>query len=925
MNVLITADIHLGDYPDFNYSANSRIKQFETLALRLGELGKQYDCKECWILGDFLRVSNPRIRIQHRLKEFLDKVCSEFDTVRYILGQHDLEAKSDEFSLEDTLVSIPDLPNFKYMDKQVLEVDGHKIAFASWTPSQNLDWLDHCDLLCGHYTKSTLFGQEIDESKFDLMIHGDIHNDQVIDKFVSVGNPIQHDYNSQPDGTCVVLSTEDLSWKHIKVDEDKTRFLRMYYTEDPNNEGFRGPLEYYQYKPVISQTEIITDVKPMEWSDVDELISKVMFNHNLMDIHQEIVSKISNVTEIDFNIQLVSLDIIGYRSIIKFHIDFNRNDRIILLGDNGSGKSSIIRALKSIFEKNAGIVNEHSDLTDEESIVLKFVYQNKLVELTKGDNCRLIIDGEELLYNNKRDFENDLLIRFPFIQYLDILFIAAGSSNLSNQLTPQRKIELISKFYRLDRLTDYSNLAYDLHYEKIGKVNELKEELNKLIGGKTLVTRRLTELESVNIDSEDTLSDKLKSFSDMRESHQNFKDWKAKLDPLVARIAELEHSKVTYQSRLSINPEQVSQKIKELEVDVAKLDEMYDKEMKRSSELDRLNKELKVVTEKGTSLSGKVTQLELGICPECGNRLSTGKASELMESYQAELKELRQSYDEIYTKLSEYSDKEKSERYFITYLTRMKSYKKEKSDEILLLQNKLTQYEVAKSGLQTLDDRIAQLKAEVSALESNKPEEVKLPWDISEQEESLRSELNKISDKRKELTELDDYNSKIDELDNTISNMHENAMRYYRYGDLMSTTGEVLEEILKNLTIKFSNSEIKYEVESGTSYNKRYIIFKTFLKVRSRWRYYDTLSDGQKQICDLDFLNKLFSTRLGFLALDEYLRHLDDKNFPKCVDILMNMNVDTIILSTHDPNLSIYTKRILLELDENGATQSRII
>jgi len=101
--------------------------------------------------------------------------------------------------------------------------------------------------------------------------------------------------------------------------------------------------------------------------------------------------------------------------------------------------------------------------------------------------------------------------------------------------------------------------------------------------------------------------------------------------------------------------------------------------------------------------------------------------------------------------------------------------------------------------------------------------------------------------------------------------------------------------------------------------------FDTYFKVRNKWRVYDTLSDGQKQLCDLDFLNRIFSVRIGLLVLDEYFRHLDEKNFPKCIDILTNMNVNTILISTHDPNLTQYTKRILLELSPDGETISKVL
>jgi len=76
MKVLVTADIHLGEYNDYNYSKNFRLNQFDKLADRLIELGKQYSCEEIWILGDFLRVPNSKSRIQHKLKNFIKKLSN---------------------------------------------------------------------------------------------------------------------------------------------------------------------------------------------------------------------------------------------------------------------------------------------------------------------------------------------------------------------------------------------------------------------------------------------------------------------------------------------------------------------------------------------------------------------------------------------------------------------------------------------------------------------------------------------------------------------------------------------------------------------------------------------------------------------------------------------------------------------------------
>ena len=163
--------------------------QFDKLADRLLELKSENDCEEIWILGDFLRVPNSKQRVNNRLRKFIQKLCDNTSKVRFILGNHDTESKSSTQELDDSVLGMTTIiPNFIYEDHHIEHFDGHTFAFMNWYPDQNLEWIaDKVDVMLGHYTKSNLFGQDIDESKFDLMIHGDIHNDQVIGKFVSVG------------------------------------------------------------------------------------------------------------------------------------------------------------------------------------------------------------------------------------------------------------------------------------------------------------------------------------------------------------------------------------------------------------------------------------------------------------------------------------------------------------------------------------------------------------------------------------------------------------------------------------------------------------------------------------------------------------------------------------------------------------------
>lgn len=196
---------------------------------------------------------------------------------------------------------------------------------------------------------------------------------------------------------------------------------------------------------------------------------------------------------------------------------------------------------------------------------------------------------------------------------------------------------------------------------------------------------------------------------------------------------------------------------------------------------------------------------------------------------------------------------------------------------------------------------------------------------MSNLESNLHSEIAKIDEYNKELDNLTEQNKIISDLEIKSNEYTEKLDKYDKYIELTSMTGTIYEEILKKLAIRFTSTEVRYDIESGIYRNNRYINFNSYYLVKNKYRLYELCSDGQKIICDLDFLSKLFSINVGLLVLDEYLKSLDENNFPKACEIISNMNVNTILLSTHDQNLAVYTKRILLQLDEEGKTIAKVV
>lgn len=923
MKVLITADIHVDDYSDFNISFRSRLGQFDLLANRLIEIAKEYNCEEEWILGDIINRPNALSYIIHKGRDLIKVQCAYFKNVRYILGQHDLISKSSELKVEDSLVNLYDYPNFIYMDRKLLTVDNHVYGFMNWRENQDLDWTGdtHLDVLFGHYTKSSLFGQDIDESKFDLMIHGDIHNDQEIGKFISVGNPIQKDMSSIENGCVLIFDTETNKYERVRVDEDHTRFLRIRYTDDRALEGFHGSLLYNIYRPDITSSVGELARKTVTWDDIESLITNTCNELDLKQIHEECKTKCIAFNEIDFNFYINSVIIHGFRSIVDMELKMNKGDQIALLGENGSGKSSVIKAIRSVFYKNPDVKCHQSDFTDDCWVTLNLTYQNKVYSITKGTTWGMTIDGNELSYNNVTSFYEDVRAKLPFMDFVDLFFIDPEVSDLSRQFTSQRRIELISKFYRFDRIDAYYSTAMDV----ISKLNDdyysLKDAYNVKLGVIEHVESRLKELEEYKDINLQDLEDAQNKYLDIQDQHRKHELWMKDYDNILTSIRESE-SKISKLSSITTFDVEVAKKdLEDQKKLITSLSQKYEELYKESVTFETNLKKILSLESEGPKLNEKLSTLKNGRCPECGSPLSSGQSSKLISELNTKLQEFRSEWSELDEIINQAPRKRDSKAYYVKALLDIKSKHKEVNDGIELLDNKIKNHLPKVTELKVESDRLEELKNKLKDVEARKVEDIKFPLDFNEKMAKLSSDIAKVQEYQYQLTELQKLKDDASATKVTLDEIDIQLTNWNRYSEVMCRTGVVYEQLLRQLAEKFTTTEVAYEVDAGVYRGSRYIEFEShYIMPSGRRRAYGGCSSGQKILCDLDFLSKLFSVQVGLLVMDEYLKHLDEKRFPKACEILHNMNVNTMILSTHDGNLTSYNRKLNLRLDENDHT-----
>ena len=84
-------------------------------------------------------------------------------------------------------------------------------------------------------------------------------------------------------------------------------------------------------------------------------------------------------------------------------------------------------------------------------------------------------------------------------------------------------------------------------------------------------------------------------------------------------------------------------------------------------------------------------------------------------------------------------------------------------------------------------------------------------------------------------------------------------------------------------------------------------------------------SSGEKTIMDIALLDKLV-TSAGLMVLDETLKNLDSSRLEEICEVLRNMNVGCLILTSHADSIgAFYNKSISLSLNDSGLTELNVV
>lgn len=928
--IIAIADIHIFDYPSRNPEEKFRLKQSRVVAQNIIEVAKQEGTDIIVIAGDIIEKSVLRPYVQAEVKLFLDTLMSFFRFGYIIWGNHDLDNKSSDQDFTDSCLSVMLPPNLYYAHQKETTIDNSRIAFCNWMPEFDLTWINNrVDVLFTHatisYSGSDMFkSQVLDQTKFQLCIAGDIHKAAQIGKFISIGIPQRCKMSDSTDSTGIIYDCITKQWKWVNLNPFNN-LMQFQYTTDRNLEGWDSILGIWSiYKPSnLGITNGIRDIKIPAWKEIENLVDNIIISNNLQGVHGEVLKNIKNLEskEVDFNFILTRLYCKNWRSIDEAELYFDDGDKILITGKNGSGKSSLLSALRFAFEENRFLKDFIQIGTKECLTEVDFIYQGNNYRIRRGSKkYGLVVNGEEQKYNNKKEFEEDVRARFPFIDYADIYFFDSDHHKLIGGITPERKSEIISKFFKMDKIDSYNEEACIILDQMTKNGYKWKEEIDKSRKLLDYINQKLS-LIKIPIVSKAELEQHKQEGLEIQRKSKIWSNYQLSIANLTAKIQ-------TYKDSLSmIEAEKSKFRNKAvIESDVNRvrneIDEINNKKIPTLNDItvqyNLLSGQLQQVNNEGSKLYNEWQNLgKTKRCPCCGQEI---KNTESLEKHKQELEQ----------KLNELSQKQKE---LMSNLESMKDNKfkvdQEKNKlmtDLNFLNNELAKFISEINNIDTTEKNYHETKrrleyCEAELLSTPIPEQVELPEHFMETMTRIESDINAWNEFEKLIVDKEQAENNISYAQNELNNIMSAVTDLNKYIKLTGPTGKIYEEIMTKLAEQFSDNQVKYEVITYNFRKKDHLDLSLSFNNNGNWVGYQACSSGQQTVLDINFLSKIV-TRMGLLVMDEFLKHLDPYNHDTCIETIGSMNIGCVMISSHMESITSFNnKSCRLELNDSGITK----
>lgn len=867
MKILLSSDIHIGDYKTYNPEPNFRLNQFLKLKQFIEDLVTSKNIDEFWIAGDLLQVAQSTPPVMNVVKTFLSDISKKCP-IRMILGNHDVIVRSDKTDISEynnyTLVSLLDLiPNVFIYNNDLVKIGSKTVYFHSWNPSNTVpnrskdaDYLVcHGDV---HSSLSPFAPEFIDTTGYKKVFAGHIHIFKEIKNIVSLGVPLMHSFSDNPDIGVCILDTEDDSIERVST---KGLFLEFKYTKTESEllEGNQNGLNtenpvVVRLDPKVQNSEKV-DISKISISP-EEMLKE--FSKNLtkdsLKILNTVVSKVfENNLVPDLRVKFKTLKAQNFLSIrdIDFNFD-NFNGLTVIKGDIGSGKSTLFNLLEfMLFGRLPGYAK------NDFSSVFKGKFKGTLELEYKGINYVITRTLSSLEYtknsipqesNRKTDLQKQLEEDLVFLRFFNIIYIKQTSTGIFSDMSDTSRVSFLSNLIGLNTIKNWTSLLDN-------EVENLKDSLKEKEEQRTVLDTKKQVLEVFNEQNKDiVLRDKEATESKIEELNNNINSLNLIKEQNNSKITDIkvELTKLSTDFNLNLSKteklnsivsniktlkeeikekelykEQLEQKVKDLDVPVLN-EESPELDNHKIQELETLIKGTQSqINSKTVSLGLAKEKLDSllnhpEVCPQCGQKWCVKDTNIKAKDLEEKIKTLEDSINSLESEKNIYLVRKQN--VYNSFNSKMELFKTQKEK----YNTKLKEYN---QNLETIE----KIKTIESYIENNKNKINNLKQDLNElKDDSSLKKFLKVQDDMfvldqktqkaemleliKEANELKDKNSSLDsEIKDISHSVFELTMELGRI-DSDNATYFKVQDNLKNIE-EYNNELYKINKELDKTNN----------------------------------------------------------------------------------------------------------
>ena len=458
-------------------------------------------------------------------------------------------------------------------------------------------------------------------------------------------------------------------------------------------------------------------------------------------------------------IKLNSLDLENFMCIKKAHLEFENQKVIILLGDNGNGKSAVLDAIALCLteSKRSNTYKEYIRRDEKSALILLRAEINSYpISFEISINQTGTALDRKVTYKKEREepFINsevtELLERLQLPYFGQILMSAQSEDNITKK-TPAERAKYLRNLlnFSFEKQTNFckdkleeikvdSKKNSDLIEFNTNAIEMKKKQIKKV------PTEDYTPKFNQVIEASKVIEESLKDYKDAYEEQNILVGKSRKLIEKKSKIlSEIEYNKKCLadlpilEKQLKILEddnkyldEKVAETHKFIEEDTKSLNElMVDFSKIDDSSSDALTSDIIQLKSELTTVNSHIDLVNKGKCPTCGSVFSAAEAGPLNEKREQLLKNIKLKQDELnrikIAKNSLVAEKDKLEKSIYNY----------KLDVRKLEINKQSN----KNKSEEINNKIAELKALSEVNYVGQEKELK---DIEEEEHELNTQLN---------------------------------------------------------------------------------------------------------------------------------------------------------------------------------------